>query len=76
MRQITLHLEESKNFKRIREGYERHEERFEETYDVVEELGNGSLYLKLQDKMTEPILSRYHRWIPENKKAQCIDSLR
>ena len=29
------------------------------------ELGDGSLYTKLQRKLSEPMLARYHRWVFE-----------
>ena len=34
--------------------------------DRVEELGNGSLYQKIQRKLPEQLLARYHRWVFEN----------
>ena len=39
------------------------------------ELGDGSLYLKLQKKMTEPMLTRYHRWVYENFKIESMETL-
>ena len=41
-----------------------------------EELGNGSLYLKLQKKLTKQMISQYHRWIFEKKKQESVLSLR
>ena len=38
------------------------------------ELGDGSLYLKLQKKMTESMLTRYHRWVYE--KIESVETLR
>ena len=40
------------------------------------ELGDGSLYLKLQKKMTEPMLARYHRWVYENFMIASVETLR
>ena len=40
------------------------------------ELGDGSLYLKLQKKMTESMLTRYHRWVYENFKIESVETLR
>ncbi|PFX13818.1 hypothetical protein AWC38_SpisGene22068 [Stylophora pistillata] len=40
-----------------------------------EELGNGSLYAKLQKKMTEQMLAQYHRWVYERNKTECVETL-
>lgn len=84
-RQVALYLEELENFKAIRPGNSKEEE-FVDILDVAvinlqengrhEELGNGSLYLKLQKKLTEPMICEYHRWIFEKKKAESVLSLR
>ena len=72
-RQIALHLEELENFKPVRPGYPKDIERFADILDIAvvnlkearryEELGNGSLYAKLQKKMTEQMLAQYRRWV-------------
>jgi hypothetical protein len=77
-RQITLYIEELENFKPMRDGTDRDIERFADLLDIavvnlkeagrLGELKNGSLYNKLQHKMTESMLSRYHRWIFEKEK--------
>ena len=41
-----------------------------------EELGNGSLYAKLQKKMTEHMLAQYQRWVYERSKTECVETLR
>ncbi|CAG2212924.1 unnamed protein product [Mytilus edulis] len=41
-----------------------------------DELKNGSLYNKLQRKMTESMLSMYHRWIFESGKTESVEYLR
>ena len=42
----------------------------------LEELGNGSLYLKAQKKLSETMLANYHRWIYEQSKPESVESLR
>ena len=69
--QIAIYLEELENFKPIRTGYAKDIEKFADLLDVAvmnlkeagrfEELANGSLYLKLQRKVPESMLARYHR---------------
>jgi hypothetical protein len=62
----------------MRDGTDRDIARFADLLDIavvnlkeagrLGELKNGSLYNKLQHKMTESMLSRYHRWIFEKEK--------
>ena len=40
------------------------------------ELGAGSFYTKLQRKLPESMLARYHRWIFENGQTESVLSLR
>ena len=40
------------------------------------ELGVGSLYAKLQRKIPEAMLARYHRWVFEYNKEESLLSLR
>ncbi|CAC5373898.1 unnamed protein product [Mytilus coruscus] len=85
-RQITLYIEELENFKPMREGIAKDIEHFADLLDIAvvnlkeagrfEELKNGSLYNKLQQKMTESMLSRYHRWIFESGKIESVECLR
>ena len=85
-RQIALHLEELDKFKPIRLGYSRDIEKFADLLDVTvvnlkkagrhDELGNGSLYLSLCKKRTEPMLVQYHRWNYENGLWQSVETLR
>ncbi|CAC5423296.1 unnamed protein product [Mytilus coruscus] len=85
-RQITLNMEELENFKPMREGFAKDIEKFADLLDIAvvnlkeagrfEELKNGSLYNKLQRKMTESMLSRYHRWIFESGKIESVECLR
>ena len=41
-----------------------------------EELGSGSLYFRLCEKLTETMLAHYHRWIYENGRWQSVETLR
>ena len=41
-----------------------------------QELGDGSLYTKLQGKMPESMLARYHRWVFEYNKEESVLALR
>ncbi|KAK3732000.1 hypothetical protein QZH41_005502 [Actinostola sp. cb2023] len=85
-RQIALYLEELENFKPIRMGSAKDLDKFADLLDIAvinlkeagrhEELANGSLYSKLQKKMPEQMLAQYHRWIYENRKAECVEILR
>ena len=40
-----------------------------------EELGNGSLHMKVQKKMTSIMLANYNRWVFEHKKVECVETL-
>ena len=40
------------------------------------ELGNGFLYAKLQTKLTESMLAKYHRWIFETKTQESVHALK
>ena len=83
---VAIYLEELENFRAIRQGNSKDLEKFVDLLDVAvinlkdigrhEELGNGSLYLKLQKKLTEQMLAQYHRWIFENQKDESVLSLR
>ena len=85
-RQIALYIEELENFKPMRDGESRDIEKFADLLDIavvnlkeagrLDELKNGSLYNKLQRKMTESMLSRYHRWIFEKEKIESVECLR
>lgn len=84
-RQITLYIEELENFKPMREGFAKDIEHSADLLDIAvvnlkeagrfQELMNGSLYNKLQRKMTESMLSRYHRWIFESGKIESVEFL-
>ena len=37
---------------------------------------DGSLYTQMQQKLTQAILARFHRWIFENSKEESVIALR
>ncbi|XP_062580317.1 uncharacterized protein LOC134242249 [Saccostrea cucullata] len=69
------HLEQLESFRPIRAGNSKDLEKFADILDVAvvnlkdtgwtDELKNGSLYVKLQKKIPETMLSTYHRWVFE-----------
>ena len=69
-RQNAIRLEDLENFKPLRTDNSKDLEDFADLLDIAvvnlkeagrsSELGDGSLYLKLQKKMTESMLTRYH----------------
>ena len=85
-RQINLHLEELDHFRPIRPGNAKDLDRLADLLDVIvinlkeagrkEELGNGSLYMKMQKKVTSTMLANYNRWVFEQKKVECVETLR
>ena len=84
-RQIALYLEELEQFRQIRPENARDIEEFADLLDVAmislretgqhHELGDGSLYTKLQRKLPQAMLARYHRWIFENSKEESVIAL-
>ena len=84
-RQNAIRLEELENFKPLRPDNSRDLEDFADLLVIAvinlketgrsAELGDGSLYLKLQKKMTESMLTRYHRWVYENFKIESMETL-
>ena len=85
-RQINLPLEELDQFRPIRPGNAKDLDRLADLLDVIvinlkeagrkEELGNGSLNMKVQKKMTSTMLANYNRWVFERKKVECVETLR
>ena len=84
-RQISLHLEELDQFRPIRPGNPKDLDRLADLLDVIvinlkeagrkEELGNGSLYMKVQKKMTSAMLANYNRWMFEHTNVEYIETL-
>ena len=42
----------------------------------LEELGDGSLYIKLQKKITESMLAQYHRWLLGKGKLESVETFK
>ena len=85
-RQIAMRMEEVNKFKQVREGNARDLEAFAELLDVLivnlidagqqSELGGGALYMSLQRKLNETLLTRYNRWIYEKYLPETVENLR
>ena len=70
-RQLAIYLEELENIKPIRNGKAKDLENFADVLDITivnlreagryDELGNGTLYIKLKKKIPQIFLSQYHR---------------
>ena len=85
-RQMVLRLEELNRFKQVRDGNARELESFAELLDVLKvnlcesgqqcELGGGALYVTLQRKLSETLLSRYNRWVYEHQVPETVETLR
>ena len=85
-RQIAIYLEDLDNFRQVRPGNSKDLEQFADLLDIAiinlketnqhHELGNGSLYAKLQRKLPQIMLASYRRWIFENNVSESVGSLR
>ena len=85
-RALTLRLEELEAFKQIREGNEKHLEKFAEPLDALvanltdakqeAELGNGSLYITLQRKFNKNLLAKYKQWICDSGTSEDVKALK
>ena len=85
-RQIAIYHEELEQFRYMRAGNANDLESFADLLDIAiislqeagqeYELGDGSLYTKLQRKLPEPLLARYHRWVYENNISESVLTLR
>ena len=66
----------------VRTGNTKDLEKFADLLDIAiinlqeagqdHDLGNGSLYTKLQRKLSESMLPRYHRWVFENNITESV----
>ena len=73
--QISIYFEDLEKFRQIKPEHNKVLEEFSYMLEITViklkeadqhyELGNGSLYRKLQQKLPESMFSRYHRWIFE-----------
>ena len=84
-RQIAIYLEDLENFRQIRQGSARDLEHYVDLLDIaiinlkeagLYELGDGSLYTKLQRKLPQPILASFQRWVFENNISESVAALR
>ena len=79
-------MEDLENFKQVRTGHAKDLEKFADLLEIAlinlkeagqdHELGDGSLYTKLQRKLSETMLARYHRWVFENNVTESVIALR
>ena len=85
-RQVARYLEELENFYPMKGENARSLEKFADLLDVavvnisqsegLDDLKKGSLYLRLQRKLPDTMLTRYHRWVYENKETESVITLR
>ena len=85
-RQTAIYLQELDQFQQVRPGSAMDLEKFADLLDIAiinlqeigrnQDLGDGLLYAKLQQKLPETMLARYHRWIYENNKQESVFVLR
>ncbi|KAK6196323.1 hypothetical protein SNE40_001569 [Patella caerulea] len=85
-RKVTIQLKELDKFRPMSDNNPKEFEKFADLLNVVvitlkeadrtEELGNGSLYAKLQKKMTEKLLAQYQRCLFERGKEESVEALR
>ena len=86
-RQVMAYLEEIDKFKPIRGERVRAQE-LERLADLLEvavsnlkaagkyaELGVGTLYTKIQQKLPEEMLTRFNRWVYENRETEGVEAL-
>ena len=86
-RQIACYLEDLDKFPIMKEeNAKKNIEKFADIFDIAvinlkeaereDDLSNGVLYLRLQKKMPETMLTRYHRWIFESGEDESFETLR
>ena len=85
-RKLALHLEELENIKSLRPGNAGDIERFADLLDVTvvnlkepnrhDELGKGTLYISLCNKLNEAMLAQYHRWIFKNHRWESVEAFK
>ncbi|MCG7879402.1 MAG: retroviral-like aspartic protease family protein, partial [Candidatus Thiodiazotropha endolucinida] len=79
-------MDELEQFRQVRPGFANDLDKFADLLDIAiinlkeagqyHELEDGSLYTKLQRKLPEGMLARYHRWIFENQQQESVTALR
>ena len=85
-RQISIYYEEIDQFQQIRTNHSKDLEQYADLLELLviklkeagqlSELGNGSLYCKLQQKLPECMLARYHRWLFESETEESVAALK
>ena len=85
-RQVAIYLEDLDKFPQIRPGNVHDLQHFADLLEIAimnlketgyhNELGNGFLYGKLQTKLTEIMLAKYHRWVFETKTPESVVALK
>ena len=83
---IAIFLEELENLRPVRFGNFRDSEQFADILDITiinlkengncGELGDGSLYLRVQKKLPETMLTQYQRWICKKRRQPSVETLR
>ena len=85
-RQVLIYFEDIANFPQIRDGNAKYLEQFAYLLDSAvislheagkhNELGDGFLYITLQRKLPQSMLSSYHRWVYENIISESVITLK
>ena len=85
-RQISIYYEDIDQFKQVRPNHSKDLEQYADLLELLViqlreagqhgELVNGSLYCKLQQKLPECMLTRYHRWIFESGTEESVAALK
>ena len=85
-RQISIYYEDIDQFQQIRPNHSKDLEKYADLLELLVikpkeaghlgELGNGSLYSKLQQKIPECMLARYHRWLFESGTEESVAALK
>ena len=80
--QISNYFEDLEKFRQIQPGHTKDLEEFADLLEITiiklkeadqhYELGNGSLYSRLQQKLPESMLARYHRWISNSRTNESV----
>ena len=85
-RQVGIYLNDLDNFPKVKPGNVQDIQKFADLLEIAimnlqetghqNELGNGFLYAKLQTKLTESMLARYHRWVFETQSQESVYALK
>jgi hypothetical protein len=85
-RQVALYLEELDNFPPVRDGNAKELKRFANLLDIAvinleeagkqSELSDGLLYARLQQKLSEQMVTQYRRWLFEKGNRESVKTLR